>query len=214
MNDATHTSTGPAQRTGPAADRGKAAASDVSATFRDEARAVTDTVAGAAREQISGLGTQARERLTQEVESQTRHTADTVRTWADDLSRMAESAPSGPARALVTQVADRGYQVADTLEQRGFGGLVEDVQDFARRQPATFLGGAALAGIVAGRLAKAGKAAGHQGDGHHGDGFAAQQATARPARGRSPAPGPVPSDAADMPGAPHATGTPDAEEVT
>ena len=85
-----------------------------------------NAVAGAAREQLSGLGTQTRDRLTQEVESQTHHTADTVRRWADDLSQMVEAAPSGPARALVAQVADRGHQVADTLDQRGFGGLVED----------------------------------------------------------------------------------------
>ena len=210
MNDSAHPGTGPAQRT----DRGKAAASDVTSTFRDEARTVTDTVAGAAREQLSGLGTQTRDRLTQEVESQTHHTADTVRRWADDLSQMVEAAPSGPARALVAQVADRGHQVADTLDQRGFGGLVEDVQRFARRQPAAFLGGAALAGVVAGRLAKAGKAASHHDDGHHGDGFAAQQATARPSHGRSPAPGPVPADAADMPGAPHAVGGPGGEGVS
>lgn len=208
MNDSPHPSTGPAGT----ADRGKAAASGMAGTARSEARALTDTVTDTAREQVSGLGTQARERLTQEVESQTHHTAQTLRGWADELSQMAEAAPDGPTHKLVSQLADRGHQLADTIDQRGFNGLLEDIQGFARRQPAVFLGGAAVAGVVAGRLAKANKAAGkhdgHQDGGHHGDGFAAQQSTASPSRGRSPAPGPVPADAADMPGAPSSSGTP------
>lgn len=66
------------------------------------------------------------------------------------------------------QAANRGRRAADYLEERGVDGLVGDLQGFARRRPGAFLGGAVLAGLVAGRLMKAGKAA------HSDDGVARQ----------------------------------------
>lgn len=92
-------------------------------------------------------------------EAQAQQAAATVRKWADDLAGMAERAPGdSPARGLVSRAADGGHRAADYLEQRGTGGVAEDLRGFARERPAAFLGGAALAGFALGRVAKAGMA--------------------------------------------------------
>ncbi|CAA9268510.1 MAG: hypothetical protein AVDCRST_MAG76-3226 [uncultured Acidimicrobiales bacterium] len=58
--------------------------------------------------------------------------------------------------------ADRAYGVSDDIQTRGIGGMLSDVQTFARRRPGVFLLGAAGLGLVAGRAVKASK---DEGDG-------------------------------------------------
>ncbi|URM88883.1 hypothetical protein LUW75_01315 [Streptomyces sp. MRC013] len=122
------------------------------------------TVAGEARQQAESAVRDLRRRVRDEGRGQTERLAGTVRQWADDLEGMAQSASGdSPARSAVVQVANRGRRAADYLEQHGVDGLMGDLQGFARRRPGAFLGGAVLAGLVAGRLMKAGKAA-HSGE--------------------------------------------------
>ncbi|MCP9956345.1 MULTISPECIES: hypothetical protein [Streptomyces] len=127
------------------------------------------TVVGEARHQAENAVRDLRRRVRDEGRGQTERLAGTVRRWADDLEGMAQSASGdSPARSAVVQAANRGRRAADYLEERGVDGLVGDLQGFARRRPGAFLGGAVLAGLVAGRLMKAGKAA------HSDDGVARQ----------------------------------------
>ena len=68
---------------------------------------------------------------------------------------MAEkSEQSGPATDLAHQAADKLGDMAQWLESREPGHLVEEVRDLARRKPGTFLIGAAVAGVLAGRLTR------------------------------------------------------------
>ena len=53
--------------------------------------------------------------------------------------------------------ADRAYGVSDDIQTRGMGGMLSDVQTFARRRPGVFLLGAAGLGLVAGRAVRASK---------------------------------------------------------
>ncbi|WP_053171198.1 hypothetical protein [Streptomyces sp. SBT349] len=100
-------------------------------------------------------------RIGEEADSRTHGAAGAVRRWADDLAGLADNAPDdSPARGLVAQAADRGHQAADYIDRRGFDGLVDEVQTFARRRPAAFLGGAILAGFALGRVVKGGRADG------------------------------------------------------
>ncbi|GGW16400.1 hypothetical protein GCM10018980_18920 [Streptomyces capoamus] len=137
------------------ADQAKQAAGEVSGTATEQAR----TVVGEAREQAGTVVRDLRGRVTDEVEGQARRAAGTLRQWSDDLAALTQKASGdSPARSLLSQAADGGHRTADYLEENGVGGLVEDLQGFARRRPGVFLGAAALAGFVAGRLAKAGTA--------------------------------------------------------
>ncbi|AMW08357.1 hypothetical protein A4E84_01695 [Streptomyces qaidamensis] len=170
MSEMVNESTGRAQQAGQTAKQEASAtagqaregASQVVGTATDQVRAVT----GEARAQAGAMAGDLRTRVTEEAESQTRRGAQVMRQWADDLSGLADSADAdSPARSLVTQAADRGHRAADYLDTRGVGGLVDDLQDFARRRPGAFLGGAVVAGFAVGRLAKAGSKAGSKADG-------------------------------------------------
>jgi hypothetical protein len=144
------------------ADQTKQAVSQVAGTAADQVKAVT----GEARQQAGAAVKQLRDRMTDEAQSQTQRLAGTLRQWADDLGSMAQNASGdSPARSLVEQAADGGHRAAEYLDRQGTAGLMGDLQDFARRRPGAFLAGAALSGLVIGRLAKAGSKAGSSSQG-------------------------------------------------
>ncbi|RKN10484.1 hypothetical protein [Streptomyces radicis] len=122
----------------------------------ERARRTADEARGQAR----AAATELRGRFAAEADAQARGVAGAVRRWADDIAGLAENAPGdSPARGLAAQAADTGHRAADQLDQRGVDGLMDELRDFARRRPAAFIGGAALAGFAVGRLVRAGRAA-------------------------------------------------------
>ncbi|MFI2369280.1 hypothetical protein [Streptomyces sp. NPDC018833] len=136
-----------------AADRTGQAVGEVAGTAAEQAK----VVAGEARQQAGSAIRDLRQRAVDEGQGQMERLATTVRQWADDLAGMAENASGdSPARSLAAQAADGGHRAADYLDKNGVQGLIGDLQDFGRRRPGAFLGGAVLAGLVVGRLAKAG----------------------------------------------------------
>lgn len=131
------------------------AARGLAGSAGEQARSVT----GQARDQARTTARDLRGHVADEADSQAHRTAGAVRQWADDLAGLADNAPAdSPARSLVAQAADGGHRAADYLDEHGVGGLIEDMQGFARRRPAAFLGGAALAGFALGRIVKLGRA--------------------------------------------------------
>ncbi|SFK96145.1 hypothetical protein [Geodermatophilus ruber] len=146
---------------------------------RDEARTVgqtaaqagsqvASTAAGQAEEvvretrmQAQDLVNQGRTQLRDQAATQQQKAAQGLQGLAGQLRGMAEGsgAPSGPARDLVEQATGKVEEFAGWLQNREPGDLLEEVRSFARRKPGTFLLGAALAGVVAGRLTSGVKAA-------------------------------------------------------
>ncbi len=118
------------------------------------AREQVGQVAGEAKAQARNLARDARDRVGAEVRSQNDRLAEGVRQFADELDEMAAARGDSPASTVVTQVSQGGRRVADYLAEHGPDGLLQDVQDFARRRPGTFLLAAAAAGFVVGRLGK------------------------------------------------------------
>ncbi|MGW8060964.1 hypothetical protein ACVV2G_01500 [Streptomyces ziwulingensis] len=171
MSESVQTGTGATQQKARAeasatADQTRQAASQVAGTAADQARSVV----GEARQQAGTVLEDLRSRAMDEAEGQTKRAAGQLRQWASDLSGLADQArDDSPARSLVTHAADRGGRAADYLDERGVEGLVGDLQHFARRRPGAFLGGALLAGLAVGRLAKAsGGSSGADGSGQDG----------------------------------------------
>jgi hypothetical protein len=79
---------------------------------------------------------------------------------SQDLDHMAaQSDGSGVAADLVRQVSQRTRSLGEHLDGREPTEILDDVRQFARRRPGTFLLGALAAGVVAGRLARGAKAA-------------------------------------------------------
>jgi hypothetical protein len=124
-------------------------------------------VVGETTAQAQDLMNQLKDQVGQQAHGQAQRLAVNVRQLASELRTMSENGkPDSPATSVVRQIADQGHTVADRLERRGPGGLVSDLQDFARRRPGLFLAGAALAGFAASRLTKGVSAAGDGGPSH------------------------------------------------
>lgn len=157
--------------TPPAQEASSPGAKEQAQMAADSAAEQSKHVAGVAQEEAAGVASEASDQLrglvqqaTSEVEQQSREQkarlAEKVHTFADDLDSMqSDGQPSGLASQAVQQVARQARDLATRLDGREPREIVDDVRRFARRRPGTFLLGALAAGIVAGRLTRAGKAA-------------------------------------------------------
>lgn len=157
----------------PTAERAQAAAS----TAADESKHVAGVaqgeaakVASEATAQVKSLAGEATTQVTEQVSDQTKQQRDklvsTLGTLGDDLDQMAERSDGGLASDVAREVAGHTRSFTSYLDGREPGELLDDVRDFARRKPGTFLLGALVAGVVAGRLARGVKdAAGGPGSG-------------------------------------------------
>jgi len=61
---------------------------------------------------------------------------------------------SGMATDLIKQASQRTSDAASWLESREPGDLMNEVRGFARQRPGMFLAGAAVAGVLVGRLTR------------------------------------------------------------
>jgi ElaB/YqjD/DUF883 family membrane-anchored ribosome-binding protein len=182
-----------------AASRGVA---DTAAAARDSAKDVADeavtqakAVAGEARQQMSTLVDQTKGELSKQAGERTNQAAGGLRTFAGQVDALASGHPeqSGPLAGLLDEARDRATAYADRLESGGPRQLAADVSDFARRRPIVFLAAAAGAGFVAGRLARAGRAAVQDPD----PAYAAPSVAPPAAIGAVPAPAATPLDRPD-----------------
>ncbi|MCU1691589.1 MAG: hypothetical protein JWM64_680 [Frankiales bacterium] len=146
------------EQAGAVAGTAKEQAASVAHTATSAAGEVTGTakeqvgnVVGETVAQAKDLTGQVKEQAAQQVSSQTEKATTALRDVAKQLS---EGDTSGLVGQVLGEVGTRVQTLADALEQKGPQGVLEDVRRYARRSPGTFLLGAALAGLVAGRLAK------------------------------------------------------------
>ncbi|MEU8843156.1 hypothetical protein AB0D97_29190 [Streptomyces roseus] len=152
------TSTGVAQTAQEKAGEGAALVGEKATDVAHTAQEQASEVVGEATAQAKDLVGELRSQLQDQAQTQTRRLAENVRKVAGELREMGRNGdPDSTAAGLVRQIADGGHQVADHLEKRGPDGLLDDLQDFARRRPGVFLAGAALAGFA---VARAGKGVG------------------------------------------------------
>lgn len=124
----------------------------VAGTAKDEAANVAKEVGSQAK---SLLG-EARSQAVNQASEQQARVASGLRSISDEFSAMAsDREDSGVAGQLVGQAGSRAARVADWLEAREPGDLINEVKEYARRKPGVFIAAAAIAGVVAGRLTKA-----------------------------------------------------------
>ncbi|MEQ4564899.1 hypothetical protein [Paenarthrobacter sp. CAP02] len=143
-------------------DAAKQEAAEVASTVGDAAGGVVDTAkteAGHVAQEVKvnarQLLTQTKGELTDQAQAQQQRVAEGLRSISDELSTMANSTNSGGvATDLVQQAAQRSSSIAQWLESRDPGSLLDEVKGFARRKPGTFLLLAAGAGVLAGRLGR------------------------------------------------------------
>lgn len=140
---------------------GKQAAGQLAQTATEHAHEVKDETA----RQVRDLAGEARQQLTSQVGQQHRSLVTNMRSLSSELGTMADkgSEESGVATELVGQARDRIDGLADWLDGREPGQILDEVRSYARRRPGMFLVGALAAGVVAGRLTR-GVVAAHTSD--------------------------------------------------
>lgn len=130
----------------------KEASAQVASTAAEQAK----NVAGETKRQAQDLITLAGTQVQEQASTQKDKASSSLRTLADELRSLADG--GGSANPMITdltqQAADKTREIATWLEQREPGMLLDDLRSLARRKPGTFLIGAALAGVVAGRLTR------------------------------------------------------------
>ena len=134
------------------------AGSQVASTAADQAK----TVAHETKRQAQDLLNQGRSQVRQQAVSQQQKAAQGLSSVAQELRGLANGSSQGapgPARDLLEQASDKVDDFATWLQNREPADLLEEVRSFARRKPGAFLLGAALAGVLAGRLTSGVKAA-------------------------------------------------------
>jgi hypothetical protein len=148
------------------------AGGQVAQTATDQARQVVAETGQQARDLFGEAQGQARD----QASVQQQKAAQQLHSVADELGQMAANGgQSGVATEFARQAADRAHGAASWLEQREPADLLDEVRNFARRRPGTFLIGAAVAGLVAGRLTRGLK---DQGNGQQSNGLTGGRGTA------------------------------------
>jgi len=144
------------------------AGSQVASTATDQAKNVVQET----QRQAQDLLDQGRTQLRQQAGTQQQKAAEGLSTLAQQLRGMADGTGDGapgPARDLVQQASSKLEEFGGWLQNHEPAELLDEIRAFARRKPGTFLLGAAVAGVVAGRLTTGVKAA-HTGSGIVGGG--------------------------------------------
>lgn len=172
----------------------------VASTAGEQVSRVTSEAAAQARDLLK----EGRGQLTEQAREGQRKAASGLRALSDQLRQMADkSEGQGVAPEVARQAADRTGTLASWLEDRQPGDLVDEVRRFARRKPGVFLAGAALAGVVVGRLTRGIVEAEKSGDGsssHNANGHRPQQADSPRHAAHSGGPVPTPPPPATDPG--------------
>ncbi|HEY0144184.1 MAG TPA: hypothetical protein VGF48_25075 [Thermoanaerobaculia bacterium] len=107
------------------------------------------------RDKAAGLAGTAKQQANSLFETKKASALSEVGQLADALRRVGtEMDGSGMAAGLISTAADRLQSVSSSLENRSLDDIKNDVERFARRNPAAFLGGAIVLGVIAARFLK------------------------------------------------------------
>ena len=135
-----------------------AVASDVKEHTQDVAGHAADetkAVVAEGLEHAKALFLQSRSEMAAQASAQQEKVAGSLRSLVDELEQMLSGTQQqGIASQAVSTLSGHAQTAADFLEQRDFNGVIDEVTSFARRRPGAFLLGAALAGLVAGRMTR------------------------------------------------------------
>lgn len=114
----------------------------------DQAKQAVSHVASQAKEQVSSqISTQFDGRKDKAVETMG-NVADAIRGTSEKLKGV------GPLGDVAGRAADGIESVAEFFEGKQIGDIVKDVNRFARREPALFIGAAFAIGLIGGRFLK------------------------------------------------------------
>lgn len=116
---------------------------------------------GGLRDLATGVAGDAKNAVEGQLDSQKGRVVEGLGGIADALRRVStqgdgdESAIAPALVPYIEEAADRVERASAYFDQKSLGEVARDVEDFARREPAFFLGGAFALGLLGGRFLKA-----------------------------------------------------------
>lgn len=140
-------------------------ANDIVRDVKAKASDLADNVSRVARDNMSnltdaakGIAKEATDQVSKSVSSQKSAGADYIASFAQATGRAADQFENDIPQAaqFIRQASDQIQGFADTVRERDARELISDVQDFVRRQPTLFFGGAVVLGFAALRFLKSG----------------------------------------------------------
>jgi ElaB/YqjD/DUF883 family membrane-anchored ribosome-binding protein len=130
-------------------------------TLIDEAKSVTGKVAEEVKDQAAGLADRAKEEIgaaTDKVRSIAADQKDLIAAQVGGVAGAMDRAASdleqnnGASAQYARMIADNAEKLSDTIRNNNVDELLGMAQDFGRKQPALFVGAAALLGFAASRF--------------------------------------------------------------
>jgi hypothetical protein len=104
---------------------------------------------------VTNVAGQAREQATHQLDVRKERAVDAIGVVADAIRGTSDKLrDAGPVGMVAERAADGIEQVASFFEGKQVKDLVRDVERFARREPAIFLGAAFAIGLIGGRFLK------------------------------------------------------------
>ena len=128
----------------------------------DGAQGVAESAKGVAHDVVA----QTRDAATSQFTAGVTRAADGLGSVANALRKTGEQLRAEDNNAFtpyLDQAAQKVDSVSGYIRDRSFAELVSDTEQFARRDPALFLGGAMILGLLGGRFLKSSRPAGAQG---------------------------------------------------
>jgi hypothetical protein len=123
-----------------------------------QAQEKAQEVAGQAKEQARQAAGQARVRVREQVDQRSTQAGEQVVSQASDMRSVGEElrrqGKEGPAK-VADQIADRTERVGQWLARSDADAILDDVEDFARRNPWALVAGGMVLGFAASRFLKA-----------------------------------------------------------
>ena len=139
--------------------------------FQSASEATSENKKGSLGEVVDDLKTEAVERTQSAKES----VAEEVSGLASVLRNAADELRSGsPQERTLGQIANGLADASEAIRDKDLGEIVHSVSDFARRNPAMFLGASVLLGFAATRFVKA--SSGSQASANESEGAASRRA--------------------------------------
>lgn len=126
--------------------------------MKEDAKQKTDDVLDQAKQKTGEVVDQTRTRAFDMMDQQKTRAAEGLGSVASALRQTGESLNSGEQAQFgeyANRAADAVERFSESLRSKDMNELVYEAEDFARREPELFLGGAVLLGLVAARFFKA-----------------------------------------------------------
>ena len=151
QNGAGGVATAAKEQAGQVGQTAAQAGGQVAQTTKEQAA----NVVGEAKQQARDLVGEARTQVGSQAGQQKGRAVEGLRSLAGELDGMVEQGgQSGIAAEVARQVASRAHGLADHLDRHEPAELLDQVRSYARRRPVAFLAGAAVLGVLAGRMTR------------------------------------------------------------